>query len=88
MERKVRPHPLLGIFVMTVLAVGIYYHTEHHWPNSFWFLGWIVGWIMMVGIDTFQYVVKLMERQNALLEQVLGVLKADRHEYEEPLGRR
>ena len=31
-------------------------------------------------VDAFVFVVKLMERQNAFLEQVLGTLTADRHE--------
>ena len=44
--------------------------------------------VVMVALEAFEYVVNLMERQNALLEQTLGVLRADRHEYEEPLGRR
>ena len=84
MGSKARSRPLLGILVMSVLAAGIYYLFEHHWPSFSMLLGWIFGWIV---IEAYEHVVKLMERQNALLEQMLGVLKADRHEYEEPLGR-
>ena len=85
MESKARSRPLLGILVMTALAVGIYYLGERHWPNFSMLLGWIFGWIV---IEAYKHIVKLMERQNALLEQMLGVLKADRQQYEEPLGRR
>lgn len=85
MENKARSRPLVGILVMTALAVGIYCLAERHWPNAFSWLGWIFGWIVA---QAYIHIVKLMKRQNALLEQVLGVLKADRQEYEEPMGRR
>ena len=85
MENKVRSRPFFGILVMTALAVGIYYKCEHHWPNSYHWLGWITGWTLM---ESYKHIVRLVERQSTLLEQVLGVLKAERQEYEEPLGRR
>ncbi len=79
----------LRLFVKLLFAAplfaGLIQLTEHHWPAE---TAWVEFIVVMIALGAFEYVVKLMERQSALLEQVLGVLKADRHEYEEPLEQR
>lgn len=54
----------------------VYHAVQYRWPNETMWLSYLFGCGI---IESYQRVVRLLERQNVLLEKVLSLL-ADEHE--------
>ncbi len=70
--------------IFGAVMAPVYHAVEYRWPSETMWISYFIGCGI---IGSYQKVVRLLERQNVLLEKVLSLLADENEEYRLPIGR-